>query len=425
MDRFCIYCLFALTEYLSLSYPKDIIILIVSLMYRRIQVSCSSGGVTFAIDNDIYEYPNIFRDPTPTQYDWTFGLSEILPRGKNSRTKNQIKRVLRGGKIKFISSGSCYSHKVLLTESGKIYVWGRNDYGQLGLGTKCNRAEPTLLNFGSKINSIKCGDFHTVAVTEIGECFVCGNNEVGQLGLGDNMDRDSFQKLGVSGVIKISCCAFSSISIILTKSECFVCGDNHDGQLGLGDKFDRNSLQKLDLSNIILIEGGYNHTVAVTSDGFYSWGYNELGQLGLGNWSEISELLPRKVELEQSIVLHIISIKCGGLFTIFLTEFGELFMCGYFADDNNCPNKLCVFRKLNLFQFIVSSDCAHGYEYTIAVTNRQCTFRKLSLFQFIESFDCNYENIIFVTKAGKCYSWNERLHDRDSRRRNVPTLINF
>ena len=37
-------------------------------------------------------------------------------------------------------------HTICITKNENIYIWGNNDYGQLGIGDNNNRNIPTLLN---------------------------------------------------------------------------------------------------------------------------------------------------------------------------------------------------------------------------------------------------------------------------------------
>lgn len=39
-----------------------------------------------------------------------------------------------------------YAHTLALTDEGKLYVWGGNSYGQLGIGNKTNACNPVLVN---------------------------------------------------------------------------------------------------------------------------------------------------------------------------------------------------------------------------------------------------------------------------------------
>lgn len=37
------------------------------------------------------------------------------------------------------------AHVLVLTDTGELYSWGANSYGQLGLGTTLNTSVPTLI----------------------------------------------------------------------------------------------------------------------------------------------------------------------------------------------------------------------------------------------------------------------------------------
>lgn len=65
-------------------------------------------------------------------------------------------------RIKSLSSG--FGHVVVLTEDQRIFAWGLNEVGQLGLGDKTNRFEPTHLPYFDNLNvkGVSCGEMHTV-----------------------------------------------------------------------------------------------------------------------------------------------------------------------------------------------------------------------------------------------------------------------
>ena len=66
-----------------------------------------------------------------------------------------------------------------------MYVWGYNQHGQLGLGHFNNINTPQELNLPN-VKKIICGSgpYHTIAITKLGKVYVWGNNQYGQLGLG-------------------------------------------------------------------------------------------------------------------------------------------------------------------------------------------------------------------------------------------------
>jgi len=93
-----------------------------------------------------------------------------------------------------ISKISCGSaHFFFLTVSRKCFCFGKNEYGQLGLGDDVSRREPVEFQLKSKtlIKKIVCGGHHTFILTEDFKCLGFGWNVVGQLGLGNAENKKS------------------------------------------------------------------------------------------------------------------------------------------------------------------------------------------------------------------------------------------
>lgn len=66
----------------------------------------------------------------------------------------------------------------------------RGDFGRLGHGD-CNDVfipQPIKALAGRNVVKVACGDTHTLAVTDTGELFSFGRNQNGQLGLGTTKD---------------------------------------------------------------------------------------------------------------------------------------------------------------------------------------------------------------------------------------------
>jgi hypothetical protein len=75
----------------------------------------------------------------------------------------------------------------LLTETGRVYSWGANDHGQLGYDTKQELAwsQPgpkLIISLGNKIQHIACGDQFSAAMDVDGCVWVWGREDLGQLG---------------------------------------------------------------------------------------------------------------------------------------------------------------------------------------------------------------------------------------------------
>ena len=92
-------------------------------------------------------------------------------------------------RIFFITCG--YLHTISLTENNLCYVWGWNEYGELGLGDTNNRSSPTLFSLPNdeRISFITCGFDYTIYLTENNLPYVWGDNYYGELGLGDTNNR--------------------------------------------------------------------------------------------------------------------------------------------------------------------------------------------------------------------------------------------
>jgi alpha-tubulin suppressor-like RCC1 family protein len=87
-----------------------------------------------------------------------------------------------GMNIVQISSGS--THCMALDNEGKVFVWGSNNDGKLGINSEEEKIlAPVLVNSlgGDKIIKVKCGGEHSVVLTDAGELWAWGNGEYGQL----------------------------------------------------------------------------------------------------------------------------------------------------------------------------------------------------------------------------------------------------
>ena len=79
-------------------------------------------------------------------------------------------------------------HTFILKESGELFAFGNNKYGQLGLGDNKNRNVPTLLIHDDSIQQIICGNYNSFILKKSKELFVFGYGNDGQLGLNSSLD---------------------------------------------------------------------------------------------------------------------------------------------------------------------------------------------------------------------------------------------
>jgi hypothetical protein len=81
-----------------------------------------------------------------------------------------------------------------------VFAWGLGVHGQCGVGNTRNQPFPQLVRDLIKMNvqQISVGAQHSIALTDAGRVFAWGANSHGQLGVGDLLSRKSPTSLHVS-----------------------------------------------------------------------------------------------------------------------------------------------------------------------------------------------------------------------------------
>ena len=144
-------------------------------------------------DKQIIQFNNsdnhtIARTINGNIYYWGYNRSGYLGNGNSDEVnfhKPEINKYLLNENID-ISCGSY--HTLVLTLNGEVYAWGGNYLGQIGNGLQDlnGRAlKPFKVDafHGEKIKSISCGSSHSMALTENGRVFSWGSNFFGKLGI--------------------------------------------------------------------------------------------------------------------------------------------------------------------------------------------------------------------------------------------------
>ena len=176
----------------------------------------------------------------------------------------------------------------------QLFSWGDGNNGQLGLGNGTDRSSPVQIGSLTSWKQVSCGRLYTAITKTDGTLWVCGNNNYGQLGLGNTTLRSSPVQVGtLTNWKQVSAGASGVISAIKTDGTLWLWGYNQYGQLGLGDITYRSSPVQLGtLANWKQVSAGpaYSSTVAaIKTDGtLWMWGSNSSGQLGLGDFNDRS-----------------------------------------------------------------------------------------------------------------------------------------
>nr|ADA84473.1 retinitis pigmentosa GTPase regulator protein 2 1-17 isoform [Danio rerio] len=249
-------------------------------------------------------------------------------------------------------------HTALVTENGKLFMFGSNNWGQLGLGTKTTVNKPTCVKAlrSERVKLTACGRTHTLVFTSRGNLYACGGNNEGQLGLGDCNDRTSFHLVeffNKQGPIKMLAAGSNTSAALTQDGRLYMRGDNSEGQIGLGKESNALTPQEVSVGKrVFWVSCGYYHSAFVTVDGaLYTFGEKDSGKLGLSTEKLANHKVPQQVT---DIPDRVVQVACGGGHTVALTEnevysfglgqFGQLGH-GTFIFESRLPRVVEHFRK--------------------------------------------------------------------------------
>ena len=88
-------------------------------------------------------------------------------------------------------------HTCIILNDGTLECWGNNYYGQLGDGTRTRRPTPTTISLGTNLYAVKisAGNQHTCAVLNDGMLRCWGRNQYGEVGVGHLWRKNTPQEV--------------------------------------------------------------------------------------------------------------------------------------------------------------------------------------------------------------------------------------
>ena len=173
----------------------------------------------------------------------------------------------------------------------KLYAWGQNTYGALGIGNTTNYSSPKQIGALATWLKIAAGTYHTIATKTDGTLWTWGYNAQGQLGLGNTTSYSSPKQVGaLTTWLNIAGGGYGFTIATKTDGTLWSWGGGTAGRLGLGNTTSYSSPKQIGaLTTWLKVACGDAYTLATKSDGtLWSWGTNGSGQLGLGNITNYS-----------------------------------------------------------------------------------------------------------------------------------------
>ena len=184
-----------------------------------------------------------------------------------------------------------------IDEEGRLWAWGKNNYGQLANGVTDSDVHntPIEINIDEPIVSIASGKGHTLALTASGKVYAWGLNASSQVGMRPQ-DIDAESEVWDRDILtpKLLPWFDDVIAIWANGNQSFAqrrdgkiypWGQNMLGTLGI--EVDGNVIEPispiLELENVTDLGNGALHTIAIRSDeSVFAWGWSFEGSLGGG-----------------------------------------------------------------------------------------------------------------------------------------------
>lgn len=219
---------------------------------------------------------------------WTWGRNDQGQLGTGNTTNRSSPGTTAGGGTTWLRTAAGNNHIVAVRIDGSLWCWGRNTNGQLGDGSTTVRSSPVTTSGGGLTwFNVGCGSDHTIATKTDGTLWTWGLNTHGQLGDGTTTNRSSPVTVAGGGtnwrIPSTGGLEFSSA--VKSDGTLWTWGRNQNGQLGDGTTTNRSSPGTTagGGTNWDYCGNGAFFNAALKVDGtIWTWGLNTYGQLGDG-----------------------------------------------------------------------------------------------------------------------------------------------
>jgi alpha-tubulin suppressor-like RCC1 family protein len=243
-----------------------------------------------------------------TVYAWGSNLFgqlgvDVFKEGKHRQGRFDIQqlRALHEESILLVAAGG--EHSAAVAADGKLFLWGRNDDGQLGTGDFTMRTAPFFITALTNVLHVACGSAHTVAVKQTGELYAWGRNAFGQLGVGDFKTRMAPSAIKISSSFWCDSYDFTTVSESYQDDVCVA-----------------SSIKSLRLplnTSVVRVFASERHSIAITADrNIFVWGSNEYNQLGVGSRDVVGNTFNKPVLAVSLYGKNITALAAGRAHTL-------------------------------------------------------------------------------------------------------------
>jgi len=223
-----------------------------------------------------------------------------------------------------------YGFAFAIDNTGQVFAWGYNGYGQLGLGINTNPMIPTLVTGLPAISKIRVNRYTVYAITTEGDVYSTGKNDYGQVGNGTKTTQRAFVRIPqLSGIRDIVCGGDVAYAITYDK-RAYAWGRGNDWQIGCGEYLTAQTTpaEITTISNVdeIVTNGSTTFAIMDNRQEVYSWGESWHGEAG--NYSE-KTATPKRVVIISDLNESVDMLTIKGQTTFAVMSDGTLYGWGY------------------------------------------------------------------------------------------------
>jgi len=222
-------------------------------------------------------------------------------------------------------------HSLVIMRDGSLWSWGRNTYGQLGIGDPRPYSNPRKLAFNADVRDLASGWNHSVIIDGNGKVWAFGYNYAGELGDGTGARQSApVGAVGLSiGGKEVAAGEHFSVAL-MSNGSVFAWGVEWGGRLGNGTGLASNIPVPVSGlgsgSGISKIAAGAGHAFALKNDGtLWAWGSNGAGALGDGTTAD------RTTPILIETIRDVVAISAGQSHSVALRADGTVWCAGYNA----------------------------------------------------------------------------------------------
>lgn len=224
-------------------------------------------------------------------YGWGANTQGQLGIGNTSLTfESAPKLVNQDTDWKKVETGNSSAFSVALKNNGSLWFLGNNSWGaDAGLSSSINNyLTPTSITPSFMWKDFSTGFFRVIGIKNDNTLWGWGNNDAGCLGILVNIGQvDTPTQIGVDNDWSKVSCGLTHTLALKSNGTIWACGYNNVGQLGNGSSgpgtYSDALIQVGSDNDWAEILAGAGFSLAIKSDGtLWAWGLNETSQLGDG-----------------------------------------------------------------------------------------------------------------------------------------------